>query len=301
MAHRDAAAPQLLGHEVGSDELAQVAQVDRPRRAEAPDATVTEVALACVPYRVVRRPRHPVDGFARTVRLVPSTGAAPARCSAAPRYGPISSAAAAWPHSGGPAAGLNMRSGVGAVPCGDSDALRVCGLSERRVARSPPRPCRPSSGRQHSDCRHDDNVAQMAAGTKMPSCAQSRLAVAFGLHAGSNELYRPGTARIGRAVERSLASLAVHAARRVLRQLEPLLALDIVRIEDGVLHVARPVDAVSRYVAAQAATVAEVGRRPHPHRRRPSRSWPSAGADTPSARLHRRSTATSPGRSTCRP
>ena len=63
MAHRDAAAPQLLGDEVRGEELAQVAEVDRARRA-GPGGDGHEVALAGVPDGVVRRARHPVDGFA---------------------------------------------------------------------------------------------------------------------------------------------------------------------------------------------------------------------------------------------
>ena len=63
VAHRHAAAPQLLGHEVRGDELAQVAQVDGPARGGT-GRDGHQVALARVAYGVVRRPRHPVDRFA---------------------------------------------------------------------------------------------------------------------------------------------------------------------------------------------------------------------------------------------
>ena len=70
VAHRHAPAAQLLGHEVRGQELAQVAQVDRPRRARTgrtgDDASlgqaVREGLLAAgVADRVVRRAGHPVD------------------------------------------------------------------------------------------------------------------------------------------------------------------------------------------------------------------------------------------------
>ena len=63
VAHRHAAAPQLLGHEVRGDELAQVAQVDGPARGGT-GRDGHQVALARVAYGVVRRPRHPVDRIA---------------------------------------------------------------------------------------------------------------------------------------------------------------------------------------------------------------------------------------------
>ena len=58
--HGHAASAQLLGDEVGRDELAQVAQVDRTARRGA-RGDRHQVALAGMAYGVVRRPRHPVD------------------------------------------------------------------------------------------------------------------------------------------------------------------------------------------------------------------------------------------------
>ena len=94
MPHGDAAAPQLLGHEVGGDELTQVAEVDRATgRGAGRDRD--RVALAGVAYGVVRRARHPVDGMP----------CCPPRAIAARLSG--------------------AHVGVGAVPRGGSDAVRV--------------------------------------------------------------------------------------------------------------------------------------------------------------------------------
>jgi len=87
---------------------------------------------------------------------------------------------------------------------------------------------------------------------------RSPLADAFGLPTRMDELYRQALSGSGGSLTALATSLFV-APDEFLRQLEPLLALDIVRIEDDMLSVASPVDAMSRYVAGQAATVAEVG------------------------------------------
>ncbi|WP_310525969.1 LuxR C-terminal-related transcriptional regulator [Nocardioides sp.] len=84
------------------------------------------------------------------------------------------------------------------------------------------------------------------------------LADAFGLPARIDELYRQVLSGSGGSLQALAASLFV-APHELVRQLAPLLELDIVRIDGDLLSVASPVDAVSRYVAGQAATVAEVG------------------------------------------
>ena len=87
---------------------------------------------------------------------------------------------------------------------------------------------------------------------------RSPLADAFGLPTRMDELYRQALSGSGGSLTALATSLFI-APDEFVRQLEPLLALDIVRIEDDTLSVASPVDAMSRYVAGQAVTVAEVG------------------------------------------
>lgn len=59
MPHRDPAPPDLVGHEVHGQELAQVAQMDRTRGTD-PGGAGDQVALTGVPDRCVRRAGHPV-------------------------------------------------------------------------------------------------------------------------------------------------------------------------------------------------------------------------------------------------
>ena len=61
--HREPTPAQLLGHEMRREELAQVAQVDRPRGAGA-GGHGEEVGRAGVPHHVVGRAGHPVGGRA---------------------------------------------------------------------------------------------------------------------------------------------------------------------------------------------------------------------------------------------
>lgn len=84
------------------------------------------------------------------------------------------------------------------------------------------------------------------------------LADAFGLPARIDELYRRALTGSGGSLDELAASMFV-TPDHLVRQLSPLLDLDIVRIDGDLLTVASPVDAVSRYVASQAATVADVG------------------------------------------
>ncbi|PVG84401.1 DNA-binding response regulator [Nocardioides gansuensis] len=82
------------------------------------------------------------------------------------------------------------------------------------------------------------------------------MATAFGLPAAMEDLYRRVHPGSGRPVAEVAHSLVVEPDQ-LLADLAPLLATDIVRVERGILQVASPVEAVSRYVASQAALVSE--------------------------------------------
>ncbi|CUR57862.1 hypothetical protein NOCA1130261 [metagenome] len=117
VAHRDAAAPQLLGDEVRGDELAQVAQVDRAAGGGA-GRDGDRVALTGVAYGVVRRARHPVDRIALSLLSTScharkANGARGARRAWARRRTPAGE---------GPWSAVRWGS-VGVVPRGDSDAV----------------------------------------------------------------------------------------------------------------------------------------------------------------------------------
>jgi Homeodomain-like domain len=88
--------------------------------------------------------------------------------------------------------------------------------------------------------------------------ARRPFADAFGLPARMDELYRQVLSGSGGSLEALATSLFV-SREELVHQLTPLLELDIVRIDGDTLAVASPVDAVSRYVAGQAATMAELG------------------------------------------
>src|SRR5687768_8492042 len=98
----------------------------------------------------------------------------------------------------------------------------------------------------------------MVTGTKMPSMPRRPLADAFGLPARMDELYRQALSGSGGSLQALASSLFV-TPDELVRQLGPLLELDIVRIHGDTLSVASPVQAVSGHVAGQASTVAEVG------------------------------------------
>ena len=79
----------------------------------------------------------------------------------------------------------------------------------------------------------------------------SKVIAALGLPTQMEPVYRRIQAGSGRTVEEVAASLLL-TREQLLAQLTPLLALDIVTIEDGVLHVIDPATATSRALVAQA-------------------------------------------------
>lgn len=149
--------------------------------------------------------------------------------------------------------------GVGAVPCGDSDALHAWNPYPGRRLHTPAAP--PVYSTRHvTFCSTvtPDPWLPKDSGTNMPFVPPRRrpMASAFGLPAAMEDLYRrvyPGSGTPLTDVARSL----LVQPDELLADLRPLLASDIVRVENGILHVASPVEAVSRYVASQARQVAD--------------------------------------------
>ena len=84
------------------------------------------------------------------------------------------------------------------------------------------------------------------------------IAAAFGLPVAIEQLYRRVLPGSGGTVEVVASSLLL-TPERLLEDLAPLLASDIVRLEGDRLSVASPAVAVSRYVAGQAAALREAG------------------------------------------
>ena len=79
----------------------------------------------------------------------------------------------------------------------------------------------------------------------------SKVVAALGLPTQMEPVYRRIQPGSGRTVDEVAASLLL-TREQLLAQLTPLLALDIVTIEDGVLHVIDPATATSRALVAQA-------------------------------------------------
>ena len=75
---------------------------------------------------------------------------------------------------------------------------------------------------------------------------------AFGLPTGMQPVYRRVLAGAGQSIDHVAASMLL-APEQLLDELEPLMALGIVTVEDGVLRVLDPATATSRALAAQAA------------------------------------------------
>ncbi len=284
MAHRHAAAAQLLGDEVRGDELAQVAQVDRAARRGA-GGDRHEVALACVAYGVVRRPRHPVDRIAlfrppRAMRARLSVGAvgsrsvgSTARSRGASEPSPV---AAPTPPLG---------------PCSDTiHAVTPASARNPRVVRQ-----------DHASLRPSQNP-----GSKWPMALrcqivargeEARLAAAFGLTEQMEPLYRrvlPGSGQTRGAGGREPA-LAVD---ELLDQLASPARAGVVSVEDGVLHVVDPATATSRALAQQAEKLLVASR----ELLRLADVLPAlASRATSGCRRSRSSTATSRPWPTCRP
>ena len=99
-------------------------------------------------------------------------------------------------------------------------------------------------------------------------------------------------------MEEVAASLLIRPPK-LLAQLDPLLALGIVRVEAGVLHVAEPAAATRLALAAQAAALSRASR----DISRIAEALPvlAEGRESTSSPTGRRSTATSPRRATYRP
>ena len=98
----------------------------------------------------------------------------------------------------------------------------------------------------------------MAAGTNLPTVPRRPLSSAFGLPGPMEELYRQVLSGSGGSFEVLARSLFV-TPDELRSRVRPLLELDIVRLEGDRVTVASPVEAVSRYVAAQAVTMSEAG------------------------------------------
>jgi hypothetical protein len=78
-----------------------------------------------------------------------------------------------------------------------------------------------------------------------------KVVAAFGLPTQMEPVYRRVLAGAGQTIEQVAASMAI-PPDRLLAQLQPLMALGVVTIEGGVLHVLDPATATSRALAAQA-------------------------------------------------
>jgi DNA-binding CsgD family transcriptional regulator len=86
-----------------------------------------------------------------------------------------------------------------------------------------------------------------------------KVVAAFGLPTRMEPVYRRILAGSGQSVATVAASMLI-PADRLVEQLGPLLALGVVSIDDGVLHVLDPATATSRALAAQARDLATTAR-----------------------------------------
>ena len=80
----------------------------------------------------------------------------------------------------------------------------------------------------------------------------AQVVAAFGLPTQMEPVYRRVLAGSGQSVEQVAASMLL-TPEQLLDQLRPLLALEVVAVESGVLHVLDPATATGRALAAQAA------------------------------------------------
>lgn len=80
----------------------------------------------------------------------------------------------------------------------------------------------------------------------------AQVVAAFGLPTQMEPVYRRVLAGSGQSVEQVAASMLL-STEQLLDQLGPLLALEVVAVESGVLHVLDPATATGRALAAQAA------------------------------------------------
>lgn len=86
--------------------------------------------------------------------------------------------------------------------------------------------------------------------------SQHLFAAAFGLPVAAEGTYRRVLPHSGRSLE-EIAGVLFLGPQELAAELRPLIALDVVRVERGVVSVAAPGEAVARYVAAQAAHLAD--------------------------------------------
>jgi hypothetical protein len=87
----------------------------------------------------------------------------------------------------------------------------------------------------------------------------SKAVAAFGLPSQIEPIYRRILAGSGQSVDQ-VAAMLLLSRERFLEQLAPLLALEVVSVEGGVLHVLDPATATSRALAAQAAELGTAAR-----------------------------------------
>src|SRR5688500_7223122 len=88
---------------------------------------------------------------------------------------------------------------------------------------------------------------------------ESAMVAALGLPTQMEPVYRRVLPGSGQPLEQVAASMLV-APERLLDQLAPLMALEVVTVEDGVLHVLDPATATGRALAAQAADLGVAAR-----------------------------------------
>lgn len=88
---------------------------------------------------------------------------------------------------------------------------------------------------------------------------EGKVVVAFGLPTEMEPVYRRVLAGSGQAIDQVAASMLL-SQEELRDQLRPLLALEVVTVEGGVLHVLDPATATSRALAAQAAELGVAAR-----------------------------------------
>jgi hypothetical protein len=86
-----------------------------------------------------------------------------------------------------------------------------------------------------------------------------KVVVAFGLPSHMEPVYRRVLAGSGQSIDQVAASMLL-TREQLLIQLQQLMALEIVTVEDGILHVIDPATATSRALAVQAAELGVAAR-----------------------------------------